>query len=124
MHGVYYDSNINIIEIIKIKQKSEKIFLRIEQYKSNKNTVSKFYGTGIIKSNYVSLYYAARKSDSKQTGVMTLEVKDIRSVTYLSGCYYELCDDQDEYAFTNYSKNSYKAYRLTLAKKRKIQVFS
>lgn len=120
-HGVYYNKNIDVIEIISIKQKSENIVLRIEQYKSNKNTVSKFYGSGIIKSNYVSLYYAAKESDSKQTGVMTLEVKDNRSITYLSGCYYELCDDQNEYGFTNYPKDCYKAYRLTLSKKEKIK---
>lgn len=120
-HGVYYDPNIDIIEIIMIKQKSESIVLRIEQYKSNKNSVIKFYGSGIIKSNYVSLYYAAKESDSKQTGVMTLEVKDNKSITYLSGCYYELCDDQKEYGFTNYPKNFYKAYRLKLSKIEKLK---
>ncbi len=119
-HGVYYNPNLNIIEILKIKQHKEKLEIKIEQYKSDKKEVRFFYGLGVVKSNFISLFYAVKKSDLKSTGTIILEVTTNESDTYLSGFYFELCDDNEKYQI-EYTSNEYKAKRIKLTGIKKIK---
>lgn len=123
-HNVFYDSLVHIIEILTIKQNSSELILKIEQYRTDKKNIPIFIGKGIIKAGVICLYYVSNQVVSKQSGVMTLEVKDINSInTYLSGCYYEICEGKEKHNFTNYPADFYKAYRLELTKKHRIRSF-
>ena len=108
-----------IFELVHIKQNDHKIKLEIEQYKNN--SVTKFYGKGIIKNNSVMAYYYGLK----HSGVFAFNIcYDSYNHYFLDGEYIEDSDvnfrivtrDVNHYTLKRTKLNIFEHIKLCLSK--------
>lgn len=105
--------NDEIIEFYLIRQQGRgKLFIKIWQYKKERQKINKYAGHGCIISERVSLYYCTADKYSNQTGAMVLRILDsnVDSI-YLEGTYYEM--NQDSKSLNRFYEDGFlKLYRI------------
>lgn len=79
----------NIIELYYIKQKFNELSIRIQHYSDYRVEISKLYGKGEIRDDFISFYYSTAKKASKVLGVACLKVRneDVETLNLCGNCY-------------------------------------
>lgn len=117
--GYWYAKHVNyqgdaIIELIKVKQIEEDIYLRIIQYKKRDRPIYIFEGRGIFVADTAALYYYSINHYLKQNGVMTLQIKPLLvNKIFMEGTYYEVSSEKNKDEGL-YPLGHYNLYRLHL----------
>ena len=84
----------NIVELYHIKQKQEELSVKIQHYSDSREEISRLYGKGEIRKNFVALYYSTTKKDSTTLGAMCFKINnsDVEALVLQGNPYEDFSD--------------------------------
>ncbi len=85
------------IELIKMHQRGNTVFFHLENYNSERSSITKLQGQGTINTSQLSAYYYHKDKANPDSGTFTLKIKGSKDGgTMLAGVYTEIIDKEGE----------------------------
>lgn len=72
----FINNDRDVIELYYIKQKHNELAIKIQHYCNCRTEISKLYGKGEIRGDFIVCYYSTNKRDSKALGAICLKINN------------------------------------------------